>query len=229
MKPMLTPVKSIRIRVECPRRLLLQQLNRTSSFHARPQKRRRQKNIYKTMHNSRSALGLIVEPVHRAQRMVQSRGRLERYIGSRTQANEFDHALRSGKLVSRLAACPDFRSSPVVGHRRNAFGATGQRNFKIGRELCRDDHGEPLDLLGTRNLHLNRLDNSPSAGTGVSNSRIEFANVRDIRNRIGAQKDGQPPVREARSRRWSWQSGKRFLELTEPRDRNNKTPENPVP
>src|SRR5260370_7346230 len=107
---MLTPVKSIRIKVECPRRLLLQQLNRTSSFHARPQKRRRQKNIYKTMHNSRSALGLIREPVHRAQRMVQSRGPLKRHTGGRTQTDEFDHALGSGKLVSLLPTGPDLPS-----------------------------------------------------------------------------------------------------------------------
>src|SRR6266404_9065884 len=99
------------------------------------------------MHDSRWTAGLISKPVHRAQRMMQSRSRLERHIGCRTQANEFDHVLGSRKLVGRLASRPNLGSPPAFGHRCNALAATGQLNFEISRELCRDDSGKPTDLL----------------------------------------------------------------------------------
>src|SRR5208282_6805660 len=106
--------------------------------------------------------------------MVQSSRSLEGHICRRTQANEFDHALGSGKLVSRLAACPDLGPSSASGHCRNALAATEQRNLEIGHEFCRDDSRKSRDLLSTRSLQLNRLDDSPQAGTGVRHPTIEF-------------------------------------------------------
>src|SRR6266481_4568704 len=185
---MLAPGDSIRVKMKCVRRLLLEQLDGKRGFHSRPQKRSCQKNIYKAMHDSRWTAGLISKPVHRAQRMMQSRSRLERHVGCRTQVNKFDHVLRSRKLVGRLAARPNLGSAPAVGHCGNALAATGQRNFEISRELCGDDSGQPLDLFGTSDLHLKRFDDSPSAGTGTRQSSIELANASNVRNRIRTEK-----------------------------------------
>src|ERR1700686_4511015 len=182
------PADASRIKVKCVRRLLIEQLNGNLRFHSRPQKRSCQKNIYKTMHDSGWTVGLKRKPVQRAQRMMQSRSRLERHIGRRTQANEFDHVLGSRKLVGRLATRPDLGSATAAGHLGNALGATGERKFEISREFCWDDSGQPLDLCGTSNLHLNRLDDSNSTGTGTRHSSIEFANASDIRNRIRTEK-----------------------------------------
>src|SRR6202011_249055 len=120
------------------------------------------------------------------------------------QADEFDHVLGSRKLVGRLAARPNLGSAPTASHRRNALGATGQRKFEIRRELRGDNSGKPTDFLGTRHLHLNRLDDTSSTGTGTRQSSIEFANASNIRNRIRTDKHGEAPVGEARSRRGSW-------------------------
>src|SRR5271156_423479 len=145
-KPMLAPADSIRSKMKCPCRLLFEQLNRKLHFHSRPQKRRRQENIYKAAHDSRRTLRLISETMHRAQRMVQSRSRLERHVGSRTQADEFDHALRSRKLVGHFAARPDLGPSSALGYCRNVLAANRQRNLEISRELCRDDSRQPRDF-----------------------------------------------------------------------------------
>src|SRR5258708_39580212 len=174
---MLAPDNAVPIKVKCVRRLLLEQLDGKRGFHSRPQKRSCQKNIYKAVHDSRWTAGLISKPVHRPQRMMQSRSRLERYVGCRTQVNKFDHVLGSRKLVGRLASRPNLGSAPAVGNRCNALAATGQRNFEISRELRGDDSGQPLDLFGTRDLHLNRFDDSPSAGTGTRQSSIELSNA----------------------------------------------------
>jgi len=127
---MLAPADAIRIKVKWGRRLLIKQLDGKRGCHSRPQKRSCQKNIYKTVHESRWTVGLISKAVHRAQRMMQSRSRLERHVGCRTQAYEFDHVLGSRKLVGRLAARPDLGSAPAVGNRCNALAATGQRTSK---------------------------------------------------------------------------------------------------
>src|SRR5260370_14632911 len=119
------PADLSRIKVKCVRRLLIEQLNGNLRFHSSPQKRSCQKNIYKTMHDSGWTVGLISKAVHRAQRMMQSRSRLERPIACRTQANEFDHVLGSRKLVARLAVRPNLGSSPPAPHRRKALGQAG--------------------------------------------------------------------------------------------------------
>src|ERR1700687_6351405 len=126
---MLASADAIRIKVKRLRRLLLKQLNGKLGFHPGPQKRCCQKNIYKAVHDSRWALGLIRKTVHRAQRMVETGSRLERHVGCRTQANEFDHALGSRKLVGRLASRPNLGSAPAPRHRRNAL-ATTQRRYE---------------------------------------------------------------------------------------------------
>src|SRR5437660_5050471 len=185
---MLAPADAVRIKVKCVRRLLIEQLDGELHFHPSPQKRSCQQNIYKTVHESRWTVGLISKAVHRGQRMMHARSRLERHVGCRTQAYEFDHVLGSRKLVGRLAARPDLGSAPAVGNRCNALAATGHWNFEISRELRGDDSGQPLDLFGTTDPRLNRFDDSPSAGTGTRQSSIEFANEGNVRNRIRTEK-----------------------------------------
>jgi len=181
------------------------------------------------MHHSRWASRLISKPVNRTQRMMQPRRRLECHIGRPAQTNKLDRALRSGKLVRRLAARANLGPASARGYCGNEVATTGQWKFKISLELGWDNSRQPHDLCDTCDLHFHRLDSRASASAASRHTNVEFANPRDIRHWIAAQQDRKPPFSRPSSVRGSGQSGKCSSKLAEPRRRNDKPPQDPIP
>jgi len=110
--------------------------------------------------------------------MMQPRRRLECHIGRPAQTNKLDRALRSGKLVRRLAARANLGPASARGYCGNEVATTGQWKFKISLELGWDDSSQAHDLCDTRDLHFDRLDGRASCATGARHSQIKFANPR---------------------------------------------------
>src|ERR1700690_3875330 len=189
---MVAPENTIRIKMKSCRRLLVQQLNRKPSMHARTQEYRRQKNIQKAMHDRRRAVDLISQPMPRTHRMMQSRRRLERHVGRGTQAYEFDDALRCRKLVCRFSARPNLSAPSATRYLRDAVAHLARRfgrpwDFKISFGFRGDKFGEPLDLFRPRNLYFDRLDADSSRGRRGRESIIELADSAEICGKVSAR------------------------------------------